>query len=279
MRSWLKEPLIHFLLAGGLLFAAYAWFHQGEGGDARVVRITAEELGWLKETWARQWHRPPDEREFRNLVNDYLKEVLLALEARELGLDENDTVVRRRLAQKMAFLVQDTASLAEPAETELREFYDVTRAHYRIPARISFTQIFFDTESSARQGLKEIATRRPAELGDRILLERHFEGADEQAVASLFGREFAETVFALEPGSWHGPVESGYGFHLVRIGGRQAARQRPFEEVRTQVREAWQRSRQAEAGERYFAELLKKYDVIVDGGSAAPLATRRETGR
>lgn len=209
MRGWFKEPLLHFLVAGGLLFAVYAWLNRGGGDEPRVVRITAAEVNWLRETWARQWQRPPSEQDLRGIVADYLKEELLAREARELGLEENDTVVRRRLAQKMEFLVQDTARLADPGENELREIYNANRARYQNPPRISFTQIYFTTEAAARQGLDQLATHGAADLGDRTLLERDYAEADEQAVRSLFGPEFAEKLFALEPGQWRGPVASG----------------------------------------------------------------------
>jgi len=264
MKRLVKEPLLHFLAAGALLFAAYAWLNRGGGDEPRVVRITAQEVDWLVETWSRQWQRPPDEQELRGLVTDYLKESLLAREATEMGLDENDTIVRRRLAQKVEFLVQDTARLAEPGDEELKRTYDANRERYQTPARISFAQIYFKTEAAARQGMDELSKRSPVELGDRSLLEREFTGADEQAVASQFGREFAHGVMALEPGSWHGPLASAYGFHLVRVSERQAAQPRAFEDVRAQVLDEWQRSQQARANDQFFAALLKKYDVVAD---------------
>ncbi|HSO46879.1 MAG TPA: peptidyl-prolyl cis-trans isomerase, partial [Rhizobiaceae bacterium] len=156
MRRWITEPLLHFLLAGGLLFAAYAWLNRGGADEPRVVHITAAEVTWLKESWTRQWQRPPSEQELRGLVTDYLKEELLAREAKEMGLDEDDTIVRRRLAQKMAFLVQDTARLAEPGEEVLRRFYDARRAQYQAQARISFMQLYFETEAAARRALGEL---------------------------------------------------------------------------------------------------------------------------
>ena len=264
MRHWLKEPLLHFLVAGGLLFAAYAWLNRGGGAAPGAVRITAAEVHWLKEMWARQWQRPPNEQELRGLIADYVKEALLAREARALGLDENDTVVRRRLAQKLEFLVQDTARFAEPREDELRQLYDASRARYRTPARLSFAHIYFKTEAAARHGLEALATSSAAELGDRSLLERDYAHADEQTVTSLFGGEFASQVFALEPGQWHGPIASGYGFHLVQISERHVAQPRPFDEVRAQVLDEWQRAQQAKANAQFLARLLQKYEVVVE---------------
>ena len=264
MRHWLKEPLVHFLIGGALIFAGYTWFDRAPAYEKRMVRVTSAEVNWLKETWFRQWQRPPDDQELRGLVTDYLKERLLAQEARQLGLDENDTVVRRRLAQKMEFLVQDTARLAEPGEDELRQVYAAHRDHYTTPAHISFHQIYFKHEEGARQGLKELQTADTSDAGDPILLEREYIRTDLETVTSLFGPNFAERVFTLESGPWQGPIESGYGFHLVRIIERVPAEPRPFEEVRNQVVNEWQYSQQAKIQAQFFSELLKKYDIIVD---------------
>ncbi|MGR8932974.1 MAG: peptidylprolyl isomerase [Gammaproteobacteria bacterium] len=272
--AWLQEPLLHFLLAGGLLFVVYAWFN--EDGSPKTVRITSADVNWLKETWTRQWQRPPDEQEVRDLVNGYLREVLLAREAQELGLSENDTVIRRRLAQKMAFLVQDTARLAEPDEATLRRIYAADYAHYRTPLRISFTQIYFRSEADAVQGLKKLGKNTTAEVGDPILLERDYAALDEPAVTSLFGRAFAAKIIALEPHRWQGPISSAYGFHLVLVSERQPAQPRPFEAVRAQVRDAWQLTQQAKANQQFFAGLLQKYQVVVEAGVEPQVGTTEE---
>lgn len=264
MRRWINEPLLHFLLAGGLLFATYAWLNRGEDEKPREVRITAAEVTWLKETWARQWQRSPNEQELRGLVTDYLKETLLAREAKAMGLDEDDTIIRRRLAQKIDFLLQDTARLAEPSEQVLRQFYATHGAQYQTPVRISFTQIYFRTERAAQRALQELRTRNAADLGDPSMLERDHAEEDEQAVASTFGPELAAKLFALVPGQWQGPLESSYGFHLVQIKALQAGRVRPFDEVRAQVLGEWHREQQVKAREQFFAGLMKKYEVVVD---------------
>ena len=279
MKRWLTEPLLHFLLLGGLLFAAYAWLDRGDSDTPRVVRISTAEVEWLKQTWSRQWQRPPDEAELSGLVTDYLKETLLAREAQQLGLDDNDTIVRRRLAQKMKFLVEDTARLVEPEETLLRQYYDEYRASYQKPASISFTQLYFKTEPSARDALQVLAQNPAAELGDLTLLERELQQADGQTVAKLFGEKFATQVFALEENHWQGPITSAYGFHLVKINARQAAQLRAFEEVRSQVSEDWYRTQQDRANEQFFAALLNKYDVVVDESVRpliGPLAEARQ---
>lgn len=264
MKRWLREPLLHFLVVGALLFAAYAWLNRETVEEPRVVRITAADVKWLKLTWSRLHRLPPNQQELRGLVNDYLKEQLLAREAKAIGLDEDDTIVRRRLAQKMEFLVQDTIRLAEPGEDVLRNFYNSQRTQYQIPVRVTFSQIYFKSTAAAQQGFYALAKHGPDDLGDPTLLGREYSQIDEQSVARIFGQHFASTIFALEPGAWRGPLSSAYGFHLVRVDTRQAAQRRPFAEVRKQVLDEWRRTQEEKANRQFYVRLLKKYEVVVD---------------
>ena len=266
MKRWLREPLLHFVVIGALLFAVYAWLDRGQGDTPRVVHISAAEINWLKETWTKQWHRPPDAQDLRGLVTAYLKEELLAREAKELGLDQNDTVVRRRLAQKMEFMVQDTAALDDPTDSVLHTFYNSHRSRYERPQQISFSQIYFKSAAGAQRGMIALKKHRNQELGDPSLLAPDYNGVDQQSLTSLFGDAFSRAVFSLEPGQWQGPVASGYGFHLVKVNARNPAQQLSFESVRTQVRNDWQRDQQDKAERQFYARLLKKYDVVVDEG-------------
>jgi hypothetical protein len=273
---WLKEPLVHFIVGGGLLFAAYAWLNPVTPDvrpAARQVRVGAGEVRWLTETWVRRWQREPTADELRVLVTNLLKEELLSREARELGLDEGDTIVRRRLAQKLEFLVQDTARLTEPTEEELRRFYDAAPELYRTEPRISFIQVYFSRErrrDPAQDARHALATLRRApntdtgDLGDRLLVEGEFRDADRQTVASAFGPQFASAVFELQPGAWRGPIESGYGLHLVRVSSINAGRPRPLAEARAQVVERWREQKQREAEAMLFTRLIDKYDVVLD---------------
>jgi hypothetical protein len=275
----LREPLLHFLVAGGLLFAAYAWLHRGgaEGTAPTAVRITPAEVAWLQETWTRQWKREPTREELRGLVTDFLKEELLAREARAMHLDEDDTIVRRRLAQKVAFLVEDTARLAEPTVQDLERFYRAHPEHFTNEARVSFTHIYFsrekraDAETDAKAALVELAHGAdPATLGDRLLVDAEMRDADERAITAQLGPDFARAVLALPPGAWSGPIQSGYGLHLVWVTEQTPARQRAFADVKAQVLERWRDEQQRESSARYFASLLKKYGVTVDA-SVQPL--------
>jgi parvulin-like peptidyl-prolyl isomerase len=279
---FLKEPLLHFLVIGALLFGAYAWLNR-DGGDAgaRQVRLAESDVRWLKETFVLQSQREPTEEELRALVRDFVKEELLARQAQELGLDKDDIVVRRRLAQKMTFLLQDESRRAAPSDDDLRRLYQERRNQapgeprtlFTRP-RISFTHIFFsrdqraDAAADARQALRELsrpdATAAAAALGDRVSIKSEFRNADERAVANQFGARFAAQVFELAPGPWQGPIESTQGFHLVRVAELVPAQLRPFDEIREQLIELWHEQSQREREERYFVGLLKKYQVVPD---------------
>ena len=169
------------------MFGAHAWLNRGasalQENEAVTVRITANEVAWLADTWVRQRQRPPTQEELRSLVTEFLKEELLAREARAMGLDENDLIVRRRLAQKLEFLVQDTSRLAEPTDEDLRRFYEAYPDRFQSPARVSFTQIYFsrerrkDAAADAKAALAELRlsppTARDSEMGDRLLDSRN----------------------------------------------------------------------------------------------------------
>jgi len=281
----LKEPLLHFVVAGAFLFAGYAWLNreQADGNGIEPVQIGDGEVRWLKETWANQWLREPDTHELQGLVADLVTEELLAREAREMGLGENDTIVRRRLAQKLKFLIEDTSRQVEPTDDELRQFHAANPVRFQTAARVSFRQIFFnpekrkDANADARAALVELQaagrSQLAATVGDRLLLDAEFSDADEQAVSSVLGPDFARAIFALKPGAWKGPLESAYGVHLVSIADLTAARLRPFEDVRDKVLVEWRREKERLAQRDYLARLREKYGVILDESVKALLGT------
>jgi hypothetical protein len=289
----LKEPLLHFVLAGGLLFVAYGWINRDTNtANARKdtqIQVSEGDVRWLAENWTTQWQRPPTRDELRKVLLDYLDEQLLAREARALGLEENDVIIRRRLAQKLTFILDDTLRRVEPSESELQQFYDANSQRFGSGARISFKHIYFSSQrrsdflGDARDALKLLLAAGdappPEDLGDRWLAETEFREESEQSVAGVFGPGFARKAFALEPGTWSGPLESGYGLHLVRVSALQAARVPPLPEVRARVAEEWRREQEQLAKERYLAELRKKYDIVTEGEAKALLAPAAKAPR
>jgi hypothetical protein len=279
-----REPLIHFLLLGALIFAVNGWRERqrpSETGTARI-EVTAGVIAWLSEGFAKQWHRAPNADELRGLVNDHLREEVLYREALALGLDGNDTIVRRRLAQKMEFLGQDIATAVEPDDAALRKFFEENGARYAKAARISFRHVYFSKdkrgdqlEADAREGLAALAKGANEEtIGDPFLREHEFGDASETDIASALGREFAAHVVTLPAGEWRGPFASSYGVHLVRVSERAEPQAVEFAAVREAVLRDFSEERRLAANSDFIRRLKERYSISVDeaalNGAAAP---------
>ncbi|RUX28850.1 peptidyl-prolyl cis-trans isomerase [Mesorhizobium sp. M7A.F.Ca.US.011.01.1.1] len=277
----LREPLLHFAVVGVILFGGYSWMSDRhvEATAAEPVRIGDGDVRWLKQTWSSQWLREPTGDELKGLVDDLLTEKLLAREAQEIGLEQDDTIIRRRLAQKLKFLVEDTAQLAEPTEADLRQFYVANAAHFETPGKLSFRQVYFNPEhrkdaaadATAALGALSLNIEDDSIEGDRLLFDDSFADTDEHALSGMFGPDFAREVFALEPGRWRGPVKSGYGFHLVLVTQRTATAPKPFEMAKDAVLAEWRFAKQTELSRDYLIELRNKYGVQLDNNTTALL--------
>jgi hypothetical protein len=277
MNRLFREPLFHFAVIGGLLFVLHAQVGE-QPRESEPVRIGAPELAWLEQMWTRQWRRPPSEQERQGLVVELLKEELLARDARELGLDEGDTIVRRRLAQKVEFVIRDTARLEEPSEAELQRFYEEHRGDFALPERVTFEQVVFsssrraDFEGDAARELARLAAGGTVPAGDASLLPFSLEALDARGIASQFGDDFTNALLRSTDQQWTGPVGSPFGAHLVRIIARVPASQRTFEEARAEILAAWRASSEADAAAKYFDELLARHPVAVDDTTRALVA-------
>ncbi len=223
MRRVAREPLVHFLLAGVVLFVAATLAQRFTNGSAAANRIpvSAAEIQRLQEVWMRQWGRTPDSTQMQNLINDYVRDEVMYREALASGLDKDDTIIRRRLVEKMEFLSQELAS-ADPSEGELRAYFQQNLEKFRVPAQIAFTHIYFSTakrgtsaEDDARRTLAELhrkPTSAPANIGDPFMLQNQYPLQTQQQTMELFGDGFSRELFQAEPGAWAGPFGPATGF-------------------------------------------------------------------
>ncbi len=265
------EPLLQFLLIGAGLFALHAAVRSREPvGEIRVSEGQVASLAALHE---RAWMRPPTQRELEGLVETWVREEVAEREARALGLDRNDPVIRRRLRQKLEFLSEERAERRQPGEGELQAWL---RAHphlYRRDGAFSFQQVFLDPTSAAgppaRRApallarLNGAAPPDPAGLGDPLLLlEPRFVGLPGRELERLFGREFAAALARLQPGVWVGPLRSGYGEHLVRLERREPGALPPLAEVREAVERDWRQDQRQQARQADYRRWLARYRVV-----------------
>lgn len=273
----LREPLFHFLAAGALIFVLYGVLGGG-ADDSRTITVTAGQVDRLQQVFAGQWRRPPTPEELAGLIDAHIEEEILYREAVALGLDVDDTIVRRRLAQKMQFLIEDTAAPAEPAETDLIAFFEQHRARFRSPPILSFTHIYFssdrraDAQADAQASLATLgALDRAPDRGDPFMLRHDYADVTEDEISRLFGREFGASVFALPQSDWQGPVRSGYGYHLVRIVAKTVPPEPEFAAVRADVLAAYMDDERRRVNAAVLDEIKARYS-IVHAAADAPAA-------
>ena len=273
----LREPLVHFLLLGALLFGLYQWVG-GPGANASggEIVVTAGRIRNLTETYARTWQRPPTAEERNGLVEDYIREEVLYREGVALGLDRDDTIIRRRLRQKLEFVSEDAAKAVEPTDAELAEYLAKNADSYRVESQLTFSQVFLDPSKrgakleSDAAGLLDILRSRgdrvdPVNLGDSLMLDPHYELATEADISRLFGGEFEVALRNQSVSEWVGPLKSGYGAHLVRIEARLPGRVATLAEVRDAVARDWAARRRQELLDTQYRELRSRYQVRIEG--------------
>jgi peptidyl-prolyl cis-trans isomerase C len=268
VRRILAEPLTQFLIIGLVIFLAAATLKRAE---RPVLRLDSQELGQLAAYWEAQTQRPPTKAELDGLIRERIDEEILAQEARRLGLDQGDMIIRRRLAQKMAFASEDTAVGPEPTEAQLQGFYAAHQADYRSPAHVALRHVFFsedrttgDPQQAAAAALATLKQGHSAP-GDPSVLPLSYADVSLDDLSRDYGQGFAGAVATAAPGTWQGPVKSAYGWHLVRVEARHPAAVAPFDQVRTEVRDAYLADRRHAANEAYLAKLRKRYRITIAG--------------
>jgi hypothetical protein len=288
LKTLLREPLVHFLLLGAALFALDAWFRPPPDAAAGGEIVVSEaRIRNLAQNFRRTWQRPPTRTELDGLVQDYVREEVLYREALALGLDRDDTVVRRRLRQKMDFISEEAAALATPTDQQLAEYLAAHADQFQVAPRATFSQVYLDPlqraktlDADAKRLLAELnragSSAQPEKLSDRLmLLESHYTDVSQVEVARIFGAAFADALFKEPTGRWLGPIESGYGAHLVRLESKTPGGTAALADVRPIVEREWQNARRKELGEAFYERLRAKYRVTVK----MPDATRSDSSK
>ena len=270
LRATLREPLVHFLLAGLGLFLFFAWRGEAVDPESRTITITEEQVGRLAASWAQTWQRPPSQNEIDALIRDYVKEEVYYREGLRLGLDQNDTIIRRRMRSKMEFLANSELENETPTDATLQALLEKNPQAYAADARYSFDQIYLGaqdddaTRSRATRLLQELS--KGAEwgaLGDRISLPSSLEKADRTQIATNFGDDFAQSLSTLKTGQWTGPIASGFGLHLVRIRALQASAKPKFADVRQRLENDWRAQTVKDREAKAYQTLLDSYTIRI----------------
>ena len=270
----LREPLLHFLAIGGLIFLLFAALAEPSPSPTDTIVIEPERIDQLATRFQSLWRRPPTDEERRALIDDFVRGEIYYREALALGLDRDDTVIRRRLRQKMEFLTDTAADLLEPAEGELEAYLAANEKTYRSRPQLAFEQIYLgeapgpDSVRLSLSGLRSDPATDPSTLGQSTLMPARFDLSPPKAVDGVFGQGFFERLAELAPGVWAGPVKSAYGVHLVRIRESLPARMPQLADVRDAVLRDWKTAKAAEIRELHYAQLRERYVVEIRDADA-----------
>ena len=272
------QPLVQFLVLGAVFYGLYAWIIGSSSGEPdNVIRVTVADVSRLDAAWRARWNRPPTQEELAGLVRSHVREIALYRHAVAMGLDQDDVVVRRMLGQKLQTLSQNLLELSlSPTDQELRTYFTANAERYQPPDLITFTQIFLNPDRRGDETLEDAeeilgklrALSEPTEgiesFGDSLMLQRYYPRKDELEISKQFGQGFAQSVFELSPGEWHGPVLSGYGVHLVYVHDHAESPAPEFAVVEEMVKQDWLGDKRRELQEKFVSDVLASYEVVFE---------------
>jgi len=273
--QWSREPLLHFLLLGLGLFLLHGWVGRSASAEGGTIVISRGRIEQLSIGFQRMHQRAPDSGELGALIDDAIQEEIYSREAKALGLDRDDTIIRRRLRQKLEFVSQDLTPIAEPTDAELEAYLQAQPQKFRTERRYGLRHVYLDPSvhgsrlvEDAERLLTELRRSGPAAdlsgRGEASLLPQKVEQMAASELSRLFGAQFESALPALPLGQWSGPVPSGYGLHLVLLQQRDEERARALAEVRAELRREWIDARHEEANARSYAQLRARYAVSVE---------------
>jgi hypothetical protein len=246
--------------------------------DPYLIEVTSADIDWMRTMWSKRMGREPTVQDLRGQVNQLIREQVLSREAVSMGLDEGDMVVRRRLAQKMDFLFRDLSDITEPSDSDLRAYLQEKRSVYEIPARVTFTHVYFNADKRGKEGAAEavrlliirlnakkgVPSNAPG-LGDPFLLQHSYSNKTQVEIRGEFGPQFAKMVWEQEPLTWQGPIASGYGLHAVYVHEHSDAKLPAFSEIKERLKADWMAERQREIARKAYEKLRTRYRVLLEG--------------
>ncbi len=276
LRSFVREPLVQFLAIGACLFLLFQWRTGGAGVGSNRIVISTGQLASLAAGFEKTWLRPPTDQELKGLIDDYVREEIAVREAASQGLDQGDVVIRRRLRQKYEFLIEDEVANSPPTDAEMQAWLDAHPGQYRRDPVVGFRQVFLNSDrrgASARPDAgaalqRLIAGADPATLGDPTLLPLDVEPSELRDIARQFGNDFAAAVDSLPQGQWSGPVQSGFGLHLVLVTARYPGVAPSLAAVRDQVARDLYSARRSAVLDSIYQRLSGKYRITIERPAA-----------
>jgi hypothetical protein len=288
LQNLIREPLFHFLLLGAVIFFIAGRSRSTAVSSGEKIVVTQSQIESIVVGFSRTWMRPPTQEEMQELVDDYVREEVLYREAKAMGLDQDDIIVRRRMRQKFEFLGDDLAARSGPPnEQELEAYMSQHSDKYREEPSFTFEQIFLSrekrgksAEADANAVLARLTGKNGAaidveKLGDAFLLPFRFERVSAGETTRLFGENFGKRLASVETGNWAGPLESNYGLHLVRVDERAPGTAPPLAKVREAVLRDLLNERRKQELDAQYSRLRARYMIVIEPPQATKVAETR----
>jgi hypothetical protein len=270
-REVLAEPLLHFLVIGIALFAAYKWMAPDDSAGRRIV-ITQGVIDDLVTQHVAAKGREPSDIELKYLIESYVHDEILYREGVKLGLERDDIVVKRRVRQKIEMMAEEDASTRAPTDADLSAYLTANQARFVQPAILTFEQVFIGESTSGPGVVHAVALTRealrkgaePEELGKPTLLPHRMTRTPADLVARDFGSSFAAALEKAPVGEWVGPIESSFGTHYVRVSDRTPAVAPELAAIRDQVVREWENERRQRARDDTYMKMRGEYQVTIE---------------
>jgi peptidyl-prolyl cis-trans isomerase C len=274
----IKSPFVHIVLLGclvGVMLVVVLGRPSAVDDTTRVV-VTPSAVAQMHAGWTRRWMREPTAAELRTMIENFVHDEVLYREAVRLGYDKDDAVIRNTLKVKMEFLGESQAQKTEPSLEEIQAYYAMRKDRYREPPTVSFVHVYFnpdtrglEIEADVKQDLKMLIAensdaQKLSDYGDRFMLKNHYVGQDESQMRREFGTAFAQQVVSLTPGTWHGPIPSGYGMHLVKVYDRQEGYLPELKDIETAILNDMDYENREAARQLFYTEVLRNYQIEYD---------------
>ena len=281
LKRFLREPLVHFLFLGALLFLFFQWKGGGSGVTSNRIVITHSQIEQLAVGFARTWQKPPTEAELKGIIDEYVKDEVATREAVAMGLDRDDVIIRRRLRQKLEFIAEDTIASVPPTDADLNAWLTKHPEAFQSDPQVAFRQVYVSQQkhgASMHADAEKLLARLKAagsnasieHLGDPTMLPAEQPLAPLFDTARSFGDDFAKALMNAEPGQWTGPVESAFGLHLVLVSKKVPASQQSLSAIRPQVEREVLLERKKKELQALYDRLLEKYTVKIESLPAIP---------
>ena len=257
--TWLREPLLHFIVLGGLLFVVDRILIS-RTDDPRTIVVGAEVDREAIETFKATRGHDPNPEELAALRRVWLDNEVLYREGLVLQVDKGDPAIRERVIFKALSVIDSNVKVPAADEKVLRAWFESHRDKYDEPARYDFEEAALageNLEAPVREFVKRLNGGTP---GDANAGLRVYKGRPHANLVQSYGPELTKTLVASKPGEWQA-LHTREGWRAMRLNGSSPPKAAVFEVLRGPVLQDWTDAVSAEQRTAAVRALTKKYKV------------------